>query len=452
MLSVAADLLRAAPRLATIWPGYWPPDQAFIIYVPSQGALLISGGDRPASFQPLLDADLPDVLKGRAFWHSGSLPDARRPFIIGYPIGSGKTAILVNTAEADAEQIISLLLHEQFHGYQNGAFKGRAGQFVDPLAIKDRVAFAVAAETERRVLIRALEADTPKSRRKLLRQYLALRREREAAMPAEAVKVERGYERIEGTATYAERTAWALIAGEPGRLGPLLVAELRKPLALKSGAFATHWFRSRSYGTGAAIAYFLSRLDTGEWRSKLEQGAMPDELLEVLLKKPGPGRAAGLAETARAAVDQEALRRELEPAIRAGEKAEIKSVEEFLATAAYLVVLDAKAAGKGNTGFSSSGMTELAKGTLALPKAAMFNYSAPAVSLSARDLPVLLEGDRVTLLAPSAPAIVGLVSPAPGEYRLESATIRSDGLELQIARPVVVTITANSTTIRVAER
>jgi hypothetical protein len=452
MLAVAAEIVGAAPRLATIWPGYWPPDQPFIIYVPSRGALLISTGERPASFQPLPIAGLPDALKGRAFWHNGSLPDVRRPFIVGYPIGSGKTAILVNAAEANAERITSLLLHEQFHGYQEGAFKGRARQFVDPLAIKDRVAFAVAAETERRVLIRALEAETPKTARELLRHYFALRREREATMPAEAVKVEGGYERIEGTATYVERTAWAMIAGEPGRLRPLLVAELQKPLALKTGAFATHWFRGRGYGTGAAVTYLLSRMGAGDWRSKLEGGATPDEILESLVKKPDPRRAAALAKKARASVDQEAIRRELEPVIRAGEKAEIKSVQEFLATAPYLVVLEAKAAGTATKGFSASGMTELAQGTLALPKVTMFNYSAPAVSLSARNLPILLEGDRVTLLAPSAPRIAELISPAPGEHRLNSATIRSDGIELKIDRPVLVTITGNSTTIRVTER
>ena len=452
MLAIAADLVRASPRLATIWPGYWPPDQSFIIYSPTQGALLISPGERPASFQPLAGAGLADELKGRAFWHSGNLRDVRRPFVVGYPVGSGKTAILVDVRGANADTIISLLLHEQFRGYQTDAFKGRGPQFVDPLAIKDRVAFAVAAETERRVLAKALKARQRKEMRRLIRQYLALRREREAALPAEVLKVERGFERIEGVATYAERAGRALLDGDQARLPSLLVNELQKPLASSKGAFATHWFRGRGYATGAAITYFISKLGLADWRTRLEQGAVPDELLESLAGRPAPRAAAALAGQGRASVDQQALRQELERIIRAGEKAEIKSVSEFLATAPYRLVLEAKAAGKGNTGFSGMNMAELAPGTMALPKAAMFNYSAPAVSLSARDLPVLMEIDRITLLASSAPRIVELASAAPGEHRLNSATIRSDGIELNIERPVVVTIAGDSTTIRVLER
>lgn len=448
LLAIAADVVRAAPQLATIWPGYWPPNQAFIIYSPSEGALLISPGERPASFQPLQPADLPDELKGRAFWHSGSLSDVRQPFMIGYPIGSGKTAILVNAADTNAERIITLLLHEQFHGYQEGRFKRLMRQFVDPLAIKDRVAFAVAAETERRVLAKALLAQTAKERSRLLRQYLALRREREAAMPVEVVKVEQGFELWEGTAKYVDRAGHAVIAGGLDRLTPLLVAELQKPLASKTGAFATQWFRTRGYGTGAAITYLISRLDQGNWRAKLEGGAAPDEILESLVGNPGP---AALAKQARALVDQQAVRRELEPVIRAAEKAEIKSVAEFLAGAAYQVVLDAKAAGKGSTGFNAGTMAQLGQSTIALPKASMFNYSAPAVSMSARDLPVLIEGMRFTVLTASAPKIVGLGEPALGEHRLSSAVIQGSGVELRIERPVVVTVTETSMAVRVAE-
>lgn len=154
LLTLAGSLLDAAPRLAKIWPGYWPPEQPFILYVPGEGALLISTGEKPSSFQPLAAAGIPDRLKGRAFWHGGALPDVRRPFITDYPIGPGKTAILADATRMSEDSIVSLLLHEQFHAYQEHAFKHYAfREFVDPLAIGDRAGFAASAETERRVLL-----------------------------------------------------------------------------------------------------------------------------------------------------------------------------------------------------------------------------------------------------------------------------------------------------------
>lgn len=453
LLSLAARIVDAAPRLATIWPGYWPPQQPFIMYVPAKGALLVSTGQKPDSFEAMVGPDVPQLLKGRAFWHSGDLSDVKRPFVIGYPIGGGTTAILADAARKSPETLTSLLLHEQFHGYQKSAFEGGGvSQFVDPLAISDRVAFAASAEIERRVLAKALGVEDPKARRELLQQYFSLRREREAAMPGEVVKVERGFERTEGTARYVDRAALAAIDGDPKRLPASLKTELLRPLASATGAFASHWFRSRSYSTGAAITYFISRLDRGDWRTKIEHGAAPDELLESLLGKPAAGQRAKLARNGRISFGYDAILRELEPAIRAGEKAEIKSVEEFLAPSPYRLILEAKAAGKGSVGFNGMNMAQLAQGTMALPKAEMFNFSAPSVSLSTRQLPVLMEeGQRFTVLLPSAPEIIGLNAPALGNHRLNSAIIRSNGIDLKVDKPVIVSISETSMTIRVRE-
>jgi hypothetical protein len=454
LIGAAGRLVDAAPGLAKIWPGYWPPGQAFIIYVPGQGALLVSTGEKPASFEPLASPGIPRQLKGRIFWHSGDLPDVRQPFVTEYPIGRGKTAILADAAELSEEKINGLLLHEQFHAYQKKAFKRYAFlQFVDPLAIKDRSAFAASAETERRVLIMALESRKPKARRRLLQQYFALRREREAAMAVESIAVERGLELVEGTAHYVDLVGVALVGGGPEGMKPLLTARLQKPLASEAGAFVTHWFRGRSYGTGAAITYFISQLDPGDWRSKLEAGTMPDQLLESLVGKPAPGTAPALARKARAAIGYAAILRELEPVIRAGEKAEIKSVEEFLAGAPYRLVLEAENAGKGGAGFSANHMVQLGRSTIALPEAKMFNYSAPSVTLSSHGLPVLMEqSERYTIVAPSAPEIVGLGASALGEHRLASVLIRSDKIELRVDRAVVISITETSMTVRLADR
>jgi hypothetical protein len=454
MLAFADRLVDAGPRLAALWPDYWPPDQAFIIYVPGRGALLVSAGEKPSSFEPLTSPSLPGRLKGRAFWHGGDLPDVRRPFVTDYPIGMGKTAILADATELGEEEIAKLLLHEQFHAYQAKAFKRYAfAQFVDPLAIKDRSAFAAGAETERRILAKALESEKPKTRRRLLQQYFALRRDRESDMPAEAIKVERGLELVEGTAHYVDLAGLAILNGRPAGLKPLLEARLQKPLGSQPGAFVTHWFRSRSYATGAAITYFISLLDPGDWRSKLQAGAAPDQLLESLVGSPAPGAAPALARKARESMGYTAILRALEPAIRAGEKAELKSVEEFLAGAPYRVILEAEKAGNGSAGFSANRMVQLGPETIALPEAKTFNYTAPSVTLTSSDHPILMEErERYTVVAPSAPEIVGLGATALGEHRRESIVIRSAGLELRVDRPVVVSISATSVTVRVSDR
>lgn len=453
MVAIAARLVDAAPRLAQIWPGYWPAGQPFAIYLPGDGALLISTGERPDSYQPLQSSEAANSLKGRAFWHRGSLPEVQRPFVTDYPIGSGRTAILVKAAEADPDRIVATLLHEQFHVYQAKAFKGYAfDQFVDPLTIKDRVAFAAYAETERRILAKALGTEDPSGRRGLLQQYLALRREREAAMPAPVVGVERNLERVEGTAKYVDAAGQAAIAGGGARLKTLLVAELQRPLASKAGAFEMNWFRWRSYGTGAAITYFVSQLDKGDWRTRIKGGAMPDALLESLVQMPAPAEAAALARRAKESFAYGTILRDLEPVIRAGEKAKINSVAQFLAGAPYHLVLDATAEAEGNAGWASETMVQLGQQTIALPKASTFSYTAPAVSLAARNLPILMEGERYTVLSPSAPHIVGLDATAFGEHRLAALVVRGDGIDLKIDRPVVVTIAKTAMTIRLAGR
>jgi hypothetical protein len=447
MVRVAAQMVRAEPQLATIWPGYWRGRQPFIIYHPGDGALLVSAGERPDSFQPLEGADAP--LKGRAFWHSGSLPEVKSSFVTNYSIGSGKTAILGNAAAVDVGKVAGLLLHEQFHVYQAKAFRNFGfAEFVAPLTIPNRVVFAASAETERRILAKAIETEDARGRLEFIQQYFALRRAREAATPAQAVEVERNLERIEGTARYVDRVALAMLGA--GRLETLLVTELHRPLASEPGGFATNWFRMRSYGTGAAIAYLISRLDKGDWRGRIEAGAMPDALLESLVQKPAPGAAAALARGAKASFGYDAILRDLGPAIEAGEKAGIKSVEAFLAGAPYRLVLDATTQ-VGNADWHSE-MAQLGPQILALPHAKTFSYSAPSVALATTNLSVLMEGERYTVLLPSPPRIAGLSASAFGEHRLNALALHGDGVDLKIDRLVVVTISESEIVVRLPSR
>jgi hypothetical protein len=443
MISTAAQIVRSSDSLSRIWPGYWPEDQAFIIHADGVGALLISPGARPASFEPMPDPALPEELKGRAYFHEGTLGGASRPFVIGYPIGDGKTALLANR-EPDPMRTITLILHEQFHGYQAKAFKGGERQFVDPLAVKDRVSFAAAAEVERSFLSAALSKGNAGAKRQLLQQYFAVRREREQAMPAEVVKVEQGFERSEGTARYVDMAGRSMVAGGgEAQMLSLLDEALQQKLATQTGAFSTIWFRTRSYATGAALTYLISKSGVPDWRAEIESGATPDLVLERIVGRLPQKERRNLAKAARNRFGYQAKLRELEPLIRAAERGEIKSVSEFLALAPYQVAIDLGAAGaSARPGFHAKDMTLLSPSTTALPVAFRFNASGDSFSITSKDLPVLMESRRYTILLKSAPTIEGLGPLPSSELRLEKLKLSGEGLDVTVDRPVIVSVAA----------
>ena len=139
VLRLASEIRATGRKLSRLWPGYWPRGQAFIIYMPGRGALLISEHG-PPSFRPFDAPGLPKDLRGRAWYREGELEGASQPFMIGYPLGRGRTAVLVR-AGPDAGDLATLIFHEQFHDYQRTAFRKMIGsQFVAPKAIADRVA------------------------------------------------------------------------------------------------------------------------------------------------------------------------------------------------------------------------------------------------------------------------------------------------------------------------
>jgi hypothetical protein len=63
-----------------------------------------------------------------------------------------------------------------------------------------------------------------------------------------------------------------------------------------------------------------------------------------------------------------------------------------------------------------------------------------------------MEGERYTVLLPSAPQIAGAGVTGLGEHRLASLVVHGDGVELRIDRPVVVTVSRSETLVRVGER
>ncbi|HLL31784.1 MAG TPA: hypothetical protein VK403_12380 [Allosphingosinicella sp.] len=458
ILKLAAGVQRTGPRLARLWPGFWPADQAFIIYRPGSGALLVSAAAGPPGFAPLAAAGLPKPLRGRARFRAGDLDAVRRPFILGYPIGEGQMAVLV-LAEDEAKDLATLIFHEQFHDYQRRAFKHRASsQFVAPRAVPNRVSFAAAAETERRILAAALASKPGRARHGLLHQYLALRREREKGLAPGVIGVERQFEKIEGTAKFIDRAAVALGPGRDGDLPGLIAKVLGEDLGAGGQPFLTAWFRSRSYGVGAALTYFVRELDPKHWQAAVEGTEPLDERLAELTGFAAVRDPAGLAQTARSAFGYAATRAALEPAIRAAERKEIKSSEEFHALGAYRVVVEIKAAPGGDRGVEMGfatgpgGMTLLGEAHLVLPDPRMVDIKLANASLTVRGRPFMSESsktNRYTILIPSAPSVNGRSGLAAGEHELARLDLTADGLELKVERPVTVTVSPSETIVSI---
>lgn len=358
-------------------------------------------------------------------------------------------AMLVNVSS----DTVTLLLHEQFHGYQATAFVGRHPQFVDPLAVKDRVAFAATAETERSILAAAVTANDQKQRKRLLRQYFALRRERERTLPFEVVKTEQGFERIEGTAKYVDRAASAVLSGGGESALPALIAEeLNRKLGGSSAPYTTTWFRLRGYSTGAALTYLTSRFDAGDWRKKIEGGVAPGQMLEALVGAVPVRGAEKLAEAARQRFSYGAKRRELEPQIRAAEKTEIKSVAEFLALGGIALVFEPGGyAASARPGFSAQNMTLLSPSITALPRAMRFAVSADHFSVTVRERPVLLEAGkapRYTALLAATPEVEGLGKLSLGKHNFNKLRMRSEGYELEAKVPGTVIVEPHRILVR----
>lgn len=450
MISIAAEVVRSSKELSQIWPGYWPEDQAFIFKIADEGALLIAPSHGLNSFKPISDQQLPDELHGKAYFHEGKLEGAIKPFILDYDIGDERTALLLNVEDNNRSNIISLLLHEQFHAYQNQAYIDDLDfPSLNPSDIKDRVGFATLAEIERRILIDALSEKNARKRLEILQRYFIIRRRRESTAPQVAIKNEKFFERSEGVAEYATKVGKMIIndTGDQG-LRHSLIKYLKNDLLDNETSYNSGLFRGRSYQTGGALTYFLSLYNKSDWQKRIENGEFVDDLLmeyidtsthipiDVIYKKYG----------------YDEIYQRFETIISKINETEIKSVEDFLATKAHRLVIDTKfVSAKKIAGFSAENSFPLGKAILAIFNAIVYNSMFDGYSLTVKEQPMLLDNGKVIILLSSLPKISGTKTYAMGEYYLDTIRIADNGIELKIDIPVLLTITDNVMTIKILE-
>ncbi len=459
IIALAGDIVQSTPQISKIWSGYWPEDQAFIINIRGQGALLISSGSKPESFIPISESELPDSLVGKATYHEGMLKDVPRPFYTNYDIGNGESAVLVNVNLSDfgsklfLSNIRSLILHEQFHAYQDRQFLNEKYADYTPNDIRDRVNFAVSAHIERQILIDAIKAHNKDEQIAYIHRYFAMRRLREETNLANIAIAERGFERSEGTAEFAERSALSIISGgDDTMLQESLIEGLQEDLLREGGIFNSIFIRSKSYHNGAALAYLISQYDDGDWQQKIEQGTNLDVHLESLIAPIKAANRNDLIKAAYAQYDYDKLYQKFQPIIAERAKQEIKTPEEFFALRPYRVAIDLTATkGKSSAGFSAISMFELGQDLTAITNASIFNTAGDGYSITSKNQPILFGYKKYTILMSEQPKIIGHDKYADGEYRLGGLEISDQGVDIKLMHPVLVTTEANVMTITILE-
>lgn len=450
MINIAAEVVRSSKDLSQIWPGYWPEDQAFILKISDKGALLIAPSHGLNSFKPISDNQLPDELHGKSYFHEGNLDGAVQPFILNYDIGDDRTTILVNAGGFSRVNIISLLLHEQFHAYQDQAYIDDSKfPSINPSDIKDRVGFATLAEIERRILIDALSEKNAAKRLEILHHYFIIRQYRENIVPQIAVDTEQYLERLEGVAEYVSKVGESIIykSGEQG-LRQSLIKSLKSDLLEIGSSYTTALFRNRSYQTGAALTYLLDFHNDGDWKKKIENGSFVDELLEgsidisthitidAIYKKYG----------------YDEIYNEFETIISKINEAEINSVDSFINSKSHRLVIDSRLAHNNRvSGFTATNMSPLEGGAIALGTAKLYNKIADGFSLTVKEQPMLLQGNIITIILSNLPQISDTQIYETGEYHLDNIHIADNGIELKIDIPLILTIADNVMTIKILE-
>ncbi len=420
-LREAADRVVAYEEaLSRIWPGFWPAGQPFILHEPSVGAVF-AGAAAP----------------GAPEFRAGPLPGARSAFELDYPSGVPNTvALRLSTAQDD----LATLFHEQFHDYQQDAFRwigGGGEEYIAPELLEDRGDFAARADLERRVLAGALRETDVARRRQSTRTYLALRRARNATLAPELAAAEAQREWSEGTAEYVGLAGAAILADDPMAIRRRIIAGLETDLIAHGGDFMSNWFRWRAYAVGAGMAWLLDDLG-GDWRRKVEAGERLDRLLEEAL---GPGDAPIDVESVLALHDLDALRADMTERLTLA-PAPVVSREAFLATAPRRLVVELETSplllNGVKTSFHSLGMTALPADALALPDAGYFVMELGAYELDVRGRSVLSELTprglpRVVILLESFEGLGEIAQLPPGLHSVETVAITGEGISLRAA-------------------
>ena len=465
LVNAASAAVRVAPKVARRWRDYWSPKQSIIIYKPGNSAILISDVSPPLPFQPVNPASLPRELRGRTYFHRGALPGLAGNFNTEYPIGE-IFAIAVKL-ESSIDETIDVLFHEGFHKFQEKNFARTTGADSIKLHEEKRLdnkilsqpEFVAQMELERRILSRAVERVSSRDLKPLLRQYLSVRRQRIQNLPEDIRTAELNIERKEGTASIIGSEAASLVTGQKKIIPSRQVKTFISDSPWKPQDNSTYArFRSRSYGSGAIIAWILTRMNV-DWRQRSQQGASFETLLsEAINFKPQDA-----STLAQASLDQFNFKELLTEAEKwkSTLPPEITVADFYLKGKVRLVINIPTVKGKGIrfTGRGAGLPSEPEEGITIFLTSQSFSFDYRQISLLAENRPYMLNSTRakhykhfeVTVMLDELPQITGFESGKPQIQWLDGGTIEGGGVKLKVERAATLDITQDSITVHIKE-
>lgn len=276
ILQLHNTLARHAARLAVIWPSFRPDTLSVLYVIPGIAKLLTPWPDPPP-------AGMTALAPGGGAWSGrGSVSFPR-----GRPIG-----FLSVDSTASPALVLGTAVHEAFHSFEltrQGPDRrfgaGENSMLVMSYPVFDAENLALLAR-ESTLLHRAATAKSAAEAKREAREFLAVRRARQARLTPEMVEFERRAELHEGLAQYTLVRSLALLAMLEPTLAEGARREIRNEQTQLDSVLTVgpRSIRRHYYASGAAIGLLLDRLSDPGWKERIEAGDewLEDELVRVV--------------------------------------------------------------------------------------------------------------------------------------------------------------------------
>ena len=347
------DLIAAKEN--PIWPGWNASETPLLFYLPGKQDVLINHPRAPEGFVAydgpirmpggrIMVRDGPTILQFDG-QNTSRVIEGVRTLVVADALSNLRQDIsgLLQDPRTPAEKVkglefsqlatdpyhqLGLIVHEGFHVFQHRAAPDKGANEMlllnyPVLSVDNNVGFAL----EGKALAAALRSEGGPALRKAALQWLAVRQERRAKLPAKAIEYENGAEFNEGLAKYTEYRLLESLEGRTPRaemwwvqgfhgyddlasrrsdLVAMMLRHMRGEVSVNNDPYGTAPLRMRLYYSGMAIGSLLDRLAAG-WKGQIFN---PDVSLTGLVEAaltPGANELRKAKEEARREGDYEAL-------------------------------------------------------------------------------------------------------------------------------------------------
>lgn len=273
-------LERAEPRLSAAWADFSLCRRPTMVFFEGRGTLLLGHPRPPSGFQRL-PSSATSACPGPTYRPAGKAP-LEAAFISKLPFAGADVFAYRVAPGAPFREQFETFAHEAFHLYQTERFAPRR-----PLEAPSQDSPEAAALRIVEGIQLALAFAPGEDWTERVRDFIAVRSVRYAALAPSEVAWESAQERWEGVAEYVGLSAALHDVPTPveaaSEVGARLAAALLRP-ATPDGATPRS---AEPYAMGAAITALLERSGT-PWRARIAAGEAPFEILRTAVTVKDP--------------------------------------------------------------------------------------------------------------------------------------------------------------------